>query len=88
MPRPRSRHRRERARRAGRRGSGRPEAPASAPPRLHAAGEQPGLRQPPPSPPPPPGGPGKSLDLGEDAALSQRTSGARRRPGDSPQIAD
>lgn len=98
MPRLRRGERRERARRArraGRPGSGRlrggarrSEAPASAPPSPDAAGDRAGLRQPPPSPPPPPGGPSKSLDLGEDAALSEITTGAGRRPREPSQSAD
>lgn len=96
MPRLRRGERRERARRArraGRPGSGRlrggarrSEAPASAPPSPDAAGDRAGLRQPPPSPPPPPGGPSKSLDLGEDAALSEITTGAGRRPREPSQV--
>ncbi|XP_077910188.1 uncharacterized protein LOC144378874 isoform X2 [Halichoerus grypus] len=93
MPRLRRGERRERARREGRRGSGplrggarRSEAPASAPPRPDAAGEKAGFRQPPPSPPPPLGGPSKSLDLGEDAALSEITTGAGRRPREPSQL--
>ncbi|XP_032734450.1 neural Wiskott-Aldrich syndrome protein-like [Lontra canadensis] len=95
MPRLRRGERRERARRAGRPGSGRlrggarrSEAPASAPPRPDAAGDKAGLQHPPPSPPPPPGGPSKSLDLGEDAALSEITTEAGRRPREPSQVAD
>lgn len=93
MPRLSRGGRRERARRAGRPGAGRlrggacrSEAPASAPLRPDAAGDRPGLRQQPPSPPPPPGGPSKSLDLGEDAALRGLTARARRRPREPSQV--
>lgn len=65
------------------------EAPASASPRPDAAGGRAWLRQPPPppsSPPPPAGGPSKSLDLGEDPALSGIASGARRIPREPSQV--
>ncbi|XP_063571739.1 AP-4 complex accessory subunit RUSC1-like [Pongo abelii] len=87
MPQLRRGRRREQARRAGRPGPGplwggahRSEAPAFAPPRPDAAGDRAWLQQPPPSPPPPPGGPSKSLDLGEGAALSGIAARAGRRP--------
>lgn len=65
------------------------EAPASASPRPDAAGGRAWLRQPPPppsSPPPPAGGPSKSLDLGEDPALSGIASGAGRIPREPSQV--
>ncbi|XP_062037020.1 uncharacterized protein LOC133751191 [Lepus europaeus] len=96
MPRLRRGRRRERARRAGRPGAcrlrggaRRSEAPASAPLRPDAAGDRARLQQqPPPSspPPPPPGQPGKSLDLGEGAALSGiTTTRAGKRPREPSQ---
>lgn len=99
MPRLRRGRRRERARRAGRPGAcrlrggaRRSEAPASAPLRPDAAGDRARLQQqPPPSspPPPPPGQPGKSLDLGEGAALSGiTTTRAGKRPREPSQVVD
>lgn len=84
MPRLRRGRRRQQARRAGRLGAGklpggahRSVAPAFASRSSDAAGDRAGFQQ----SPPPPGGPSKSLDLGEGAALSGITSRAGRRPG-------
>jgi hypothetical protein len=93
MPRLRRGRRRQRARPAGRPGAGRlrggargSEALASTSPRPDVAGDKAGIQQPPLPPPPPPGGPSKSLDLGEGAALSGITTRAGRRPREPWQV--
>lgn len=85
MPRLRRGCRRPRARQAERSGSRklpggahRSEALASASRSSDTARDLAGLQ---PPPPPPPGGPSKSLDLGEGAALSGITSRAGGRSG-------